>query len=84
MRTFCDDRAAPSAPVLYFLCAKQMTTIAATAVGKELAAEARAMGTEQGTVITGTRQVPVPVVAMAVVVAVVVVAVTTTLPSATP
>ena len=59
-------------------------TIAATAVGKGLA-EARAMGTEQGTVITGTRQVPVPVVVMAVVAAVVVVvAVTTTLPSATP
>ena len=25
LRTFCDDRAAPSAPLLYFLCAKQMT-----------------------------------------------------------
>ena len=27
LRTFCDDRAAPSAPLLYFLCAKQMTPI---------------------------------------------------------
>ena len=27
LRSFCDDRAAPSAPVLYFLCAKQMTPI---------------------------------------------------------
>ena len=27
LRTFSDDRAAPSAPVLYFLCAKQMTPI---------------------------------------------------------
>ena len=26
-RTFCDDRAAPVAPVLYFLCAKEMTPI---------------------------------------------------------
>ena len=26
-RTFCDDRAAPTAPDLYFLCAKQMTPI---------------------------------------------------------
>ena len=25
--TFCDDRAAPVAPLLYFLCAKQMTPI---------------------------------------------------------
>ena len=27
LRSFCDDRAAPSAPVLYFLCAKQRTPI---------------------------------------------------------
>ena len=27
LRTFCDDRAAPMAPALYFLCAKQMTPI---------------------------------------------------------
>ena len=27
LRTFCDDRAAPSAPALYFLFAKQMTPI---------------------------------------------------------
>ena len=27
LRTFCDDRAAPSAPLLYFLCAMQMTPI---------------------------------------------------------
>ena len=27
LRTFCDDRAAPSAPLLYFLCAKQMTPV---------------------------------------------------------
>ena len=27
LHTFSDDRAAPSAPVLYFLCAKQMTPI---------------------------------------------------------
>ena len=27
LRTFCDDRAAPSAPALCFLCAKQMTPI---------------------------------------------------------
>ena len=27
LRTFCCDRAAPSAPVLHFLCAKQMTPI---------------------------------------------------------
>ena len=25
LRTFCDDRAAPLAPVLHFLCAKEMT-----------------------------------------------------------
>ena len=25
LRTFCDDRAAPTAPALYFLCAKEMT-----------------------------------------------------------
>ena len=25
LRTFCDDRAAPVAPALYFLCAKEMT-----------------------------------------------------------
>ena len=27
LRTFSDDRAAPMAPVLYFLCAKEMTPI---------------------------------------------------------
>ena len=27
LRTFCDDRAAPVAPALYFLCAKQMRPI---------------------------------------------------------
>ena len=27
LRTFCDDRAAPMAPVLHFLCAKEMTPI---------------------------------------------------------
>ena len=27
LRTFCDDRAAPVAPVLYFLCAKEMRPI---------------------------------------------------------
>ena len=27
LRTFCDDRAAPMAAALYFLCAKQMTPI---------------------------------------------------------
>ena len=27
LRTFCDDRAAPMAPALYFLCAKQMRPI---------------------------------------------------------
>ena len=27
LHTFCDDRAAPVAPVLYFLCAKEMTPI---------------------------------------------------------
>ena len=27
LRTFCDDRAAPVAAVLYFLCAKQMTPV---------------------------------------------------------
>ena len=27
LRTFCYDRAAPSAPALYFLCAKQMTPV---------------------------------------------------------
>ena len=27
LRTFCDDRAAPAAPVLHFLCAKEMTPI---------------------------------------------------------
>ena len=27
LRTFCDDRAAPVVPLLYFLCAKQMTPI---------------------------------------------------------
>ena len=27
LRTFCDDRAAPVAPDLHFLCAKEMTPI---------------------------------------------------------
>ena len=27
LRTFCDDRAAPIAPALHFLCAKQMTPV---------------------------------------------------------
>ena len=27
VRTFCDDREAPIAPVLHFLCAKEMTPI---------------------------------------------------------
>ena len=27
LRTFCDDRAAPIAPDLYFLCAKEMTPV---------------------------------------------------------
>ena len=27
LRTFVDDRAAPTAPVLHFLCAKEMTPI---------------------------------------------------------
>ena len=36
LRTFCDGRAAPSAPVLYFLCAKQMTPIMWPAFGAPL------------------------------------------------
>ena len=27
LRTFCDDRAAPMAPALHFLCAKEMTPV---------------------------------------------------------
>ena len=27
LHAFCDDQAAPMAPVLYFLCAKEMTPI---------------------------------------------------------
>ena len=27
LRTFCDARAAPTAPALYFVCAKEMTPI---------------------------------------------------------
>ena len=33
LRTFCDDRAAPIAPVLYFSCAKEMTPIMWLAFG---------------------------------------------------
>ena len=36
LRTFCDDRAAPSAPVLYFVCAKEMTPIMWPAFGAPL------------------------------------------------
>ena len=36
LRTFIDDRAAPMAPALYFLCAKQMTPIMRPAFGAPL------------------------------------------------
>ena len=36
LRTFCDDRAAPMAAALYFLCAKQMTPIIWVAFGAPL------------------------------------------------
>ena len=36
LRTFCDDRAAPLAPVLHFLCAKEMTPIMWPAFGAPL------------------------------------------------
>ena len=36
LRTFCDDRAAPMAAVLYFLCAKQMTPVIWVAFGAPL------------------------------------------------
>ena len=36
LRTFCDDRAAPVAPVWYFLCAKEMRPIMWPAFGAPL------------------------------------------------
>ena len=36
LRTFFDDRAAPMAPALYFLCAKEMTPIIWVAFGAPL------------------------------------------------